>query len=678
MALRPPTETTLRLAEGSERLLHWLARSPLQRGNDLVVVLAPWERRTSVYAHLAELEQQHLIESFHAGIAGRTRLYHLSPLGTYVRDWLAWSADPESVEKHARVLQWEQRGIGPCVQAERARLVRLLPRLPVLLLVQAQMNSLITHAGPALARAGHQPDMLGWSWLREYALTFRTSHDEAVRLQVEGALALCLRFAPEDAAVTEAWSTLFVLHCPIDDVRLMRARFERLLRWRESAERTAVYSQMPPILILATTDRQAEWWQQAARQVASRLRVDLPLGAITCLPREAEPVPNLWHATFRRLGTGELCHIQDLLRSWSAPAVPALLALRGEARATSAPGTKHELPLVLPPRLPHRCYALAGALTHARQQVPDRTSPRDQVEEYRQASVLLTPRHWEILRLCFAHPLLSHDDLTHLLGIRPATTNALLALLEHVGYLVCVDTLTGNRWQVGEAGLRALARLAGCHVHRLVRLPKDEAGAPLIQRGVPGLLHQIRHTAGVYTFFALLTSAFASTPDAWVRWWETGAISERHFSFQDKLYRFRPDALASVQCGARTMRFWLEWDRGTMTLKDLRVKFTTYRMYLTSREWASSSPMLPALLCVTPDVGQEKRLINVARQYLISVPRGFCLYTTTAHLLLTQGILGSIWRPVAVSPQPFVQMEEGEVSPRVSLFLEREEKRGSF
>ncbi len=663
------------LTAGAERLLHWLARYPFQRAQDLVVALAPWERRTTVYAHLADLEQEHLIEALRAGIAGRKRLYALSPLGSYVLDGLAYQGDPTNGEKLARWQRWEHQGIGPCVQEGRERLVRLFPRLPLLLLVQEQMNSLVTHAGRALARSGHPASMVGWSWLRDYGLTFRTPRDQALRFQVEGALALCLRFAEDHASAVEAWYTLFVLYCPIDEVRLMRVRLDRLLRWRESAERTAVYSQMPPILILATTERQAEWWQQATRQAASQLRVDLPLGAMTCLPSGEEPVPNLWHATFRRLGTGEVCHLHELFHPWSAPAVPELLALRGEATdhtVVGAHGAKRELHLLLPPRLRTRSYALCDASAYARQPEPAQENRRNHTLEYRQASVTLTPRQWDILHLCFAHPFLSRDDLAQLLGLSHTTTNQLLAALEHVRYLACVDTIVGNRWQVAEAGLRALARLAGCHVHRLIRFPKEE-GKPLVQRGVPGLLHQIRHTAGVYAFFAQLTQALAAVPDAGVRWWETGVISERHFSFQDKTYRFRPDALASVQCGARTTRFWLEWDRGTMTLKDLRVKFTTYAMYLVSREWASSSPTLPALLCVAPDMGQEQRLIKAARQYLVSVPRGFRLYTATAHLLMTQGILSPIWRPLERAPRPTPGVE-GEAVPRLALFLDTQEK----
>ena len=90
------------LEPGSARLLRWLEQYPLQRAQDLVVALAPWERRTVVYERLAELEKHHLIEALHAGIAQGKKLYHLSPLGTYVCDQLA---EQQGEERRAR---WER------------------------------------------------------------------------------------------------------------------------------------------------------------------------------------------------------------------------------------------------------------------------------------------------------------------------------------------------------------------------------------------------------------------------------------------------------------------------------------------------------------------------------------------------------------------------------------------
>lgn len=266
-------------------------------------------------------------------MAQRKHLYHVSPLGKYVLDHLAFQRNPESQEKHGHWERWKHPGVGPSVHEEREKLVRLLPRLPLFLLIQDCVNSLVTHAGVALAHQGQRASIIQWSWFRDYGHTFASSREQALRLHVEGALALCLRFSQEEvsAGLSEHWYTVFVLHCPLDEVRLMRLRLDRLLRWRESAERTAVYSQMPPLLVLATTERQAEWWHYVALHVASQLRVDLPLGAITCLPDAEEPFPNLWQAPFQQLGTKTLCHLQELVSPRPMPSVPELLAWRGEA-----------------------------------------------------------------------------------------------------------------------------------------------------------------------------------------------------------------------------------------------------------------------------------------------------------------------------------------------------------
>src|SRR5579859_5576594 len=45
------------------RLLHWLLRYPLQRTDDLVVGVARWASRATVYRHVQELEARGLLES---------------------------------------------------------------------------------------------------------------------------------------------------------------------------------------------------------------------------------------------------------------------------------------------------------------------------------------------------------------------------------------------------------------------------------------------------------------------------------------------------------------------------------------------------------------------------------------------------------------------------------------
>ncbi len=110
-----------------------------------------------------------------------------------------------------------------------------------------------------------------------------------------------------------------------------------------------------------------------------------------------------------------------------------------------------------------------------------------------------------------------------------------------------------------------------------------------------------------------------------------------------------------------------------MTPKNLRTKFTTYAMYLISREWASSSPYLPALLCVAPDIGQEKQVVKAVLQCLVQVPAGLYVYTTTAQLLLTQGILGPIWQPVEVQHHLTQQTRPEHALSRRTLFTEEDD-----
>ena len=123
MARRAATPLEVQLDEGAERLLRWLERYPFQRAQDLVVALAPWQKRTAVYERLAMLESLHLIETLLAGAASGKRLYHLSPLGMRLCDQLAAEANRENQEKQARWKRWEARGNAQIIREERDKLV---------------------------------------------------------------------------------------------------------------------------------------------------------------------------------------------------------------------------------------------------------------------------------------------------------------------------------------------------------------------------------------------------------------------------------------------------------------------------------------------------------------------------------------------------------------------------
>jgi len=120
------------------------------------------------------------------------------------------------------------------------------------------------------------------------------------------------------------------------------------------------------------------------------------------------------------------------------------------------------------------------------------------------------------------------------------------------------------------------------------------------------------------------------------------ALCERRYRVGEQWYNLRPEALAEYGVGQEQVRFWLEWDCGTMNVRDLAIKFTSYAHYLASREWAREHSTLPVLLCVAPDIAQERRMHRVAQARLTPTP-GVAAWTTIAVLLNEHGPLAPIW-----------------------------------
>ena len=141
-------------------------------------------------------------------------------------------------------------------------------------------------------------------------------------------------------------------------------------------------------------------------------------------------------------------------------------------------------------------------------------------------------------------------------------------------------------------------------------------------------------------------------------------MCERRYRVGEQWYNLRPDALAAYRVGSQQMRFWLEWDRGTMNVRDLAVKFTSYAHYIASHEWARERSTLPRIFCVAPDIAQERRMQRVAQARLTPTP-GVVLWTTTEVLLHERGPLAPIW--LQSRPQS-VQVGQSGSSLRQRLF----------
>jgi len=82
-----------------------------------------------------------------------------------------------------------------------------------------------------------------------------------------------------------------------------------------------------------------------------------------------------------------------------------------------------------------------------------------------------------------------------------------------------------------------------------------------------------------------------------------------------------------------------------MVLRDLATKFYTYARYVAYRTWVKEHAVLPLLLTVAADLGQERRIRRVAQQQLAQTP-GLFMRMTTASLLAGYGPLAPIWSQV--------------------------------
>src|SRR5215471_14928002 len=79
------TEIDTILTDIDWRLLRWLLCYPLQRADDLVVGVARWARRATVYRHVRGLEARGLVESVLPKTPGTgKRLYYLSNFGLHL------------------------------------------------------------------------------------------------------------------------------------------------------------------------------------------------------------------------------------------------------------------------------------------------------------------------------------------------------------------------------------------------------------------------------------------------------------------------------------------------------------------------------------------------------------------------------------------------------------------
>lgn len=642
------------LEEGDIRLLQWLLRYPFQRAEDLA--LATGRCIATVYRHLKILYNKGLIERVAPAVfgTGNCWLYHLSNLGLHV---LAVLEQVEATDL-ARMWRTDERG-----------LLRLLPRLSSLVLLQECINGLVAQAPEALANLGRRSEVR-WHWVRDYTHHF-IYREKLMRCTADAALLLRAHQKRETGmSAQEQWYSLFVLFdAEIANARWLKQRLGRLLCYRESAERWPVYQHFPPVLVLVTTSHRMELWQRCAMEAATALHVTPLSGVVTCVPESNQSAPvNPWRLAWKHLSTLVSCKLQHLLHPLPIEAIPPGLW----DHQTIDTMQRHATPTndIDTPSSPTRKRSkiiIGDYLDRAQAPLKDQTG--DSRAEEKSIALLglgLGHRHLALQQLLFTYPLLHVGEMAALLERDVSSIERYLRVLQRSGCLVSMMTDGGQRWRLSERGLRLIAATQHINLQSIATLEESDGGASLVQRGVEVLVHHLEHTAGIYEFFASLSQAASEERlqgrEHRLLWWETGASCERRYRDHDHWHNLRPDALAAYQVGEQRMRFWLEWDRATMGRRDLVAKLKTYEQYVASREWFKQEAALPLLLVVTPDPGQELRLGRVATATLTD-GCGLIIRTTTLTRMCEQGLLGPIW------DQVLPRGEGTDLMPRHTLYL---------
>lgn len=586
-------------------------------------------------------------------------------------------------------LEWLEAASGPAVWrlatetgADSIGLARLRRRLPAVLAVQSFVFALLrqiqqgTVALPrtdSKAERSQSPVQLMWDWVRDPVLRFRwrarpmiMRFDAAVQLRVR--LEMDKQGDEESLhrAVPGAAYELAVLYDGgLAEARDLRRTLLQLMRCREALAEEGRGRHLPALLILTPDARRAVLWQALALQLTTERWMTHPLiggavawaaesGAGSCDAHDASDTPHhIWRDhIWRSLAQPVACDLASLLTTGAASI-----------------------------NLPNWSTLVERVNSRAVQRVQRSDSWRKEQRRAAPRGTLgateMAPRDLSVLQLLYAHPLLSAEDLASILGVEPASSERYLRRVCEAGlvtqrqfalsepalslggktpaspiqqrYVLSAQGFVVVTMCAQAPGWRRLVRTVGdvkASATQRLRLERDTR-YQRYQRDMQLLARTPDHTAGVYEFFALLhatahTACQSGYSHALV-WWETGRACMRRYREGSRWHAIWPDGAGEYRADGQRMRFWLEWDRGTMGRRDLIAKFAAYARYLRSREWrVDGNDPVPALLIVTSDVAQETRVtaaLSATNPYAPGLP----VSITSRDALAAQGPLAPIW-----------------------------------
>jgi hypothetical protein len=482
----------------------------------------------------------------------------------------------------------------PRNRRNRADLLALLPGLPHLVALY-QLLTALAACGPGT------PELLAWErpWRRRY-LPVTAKTPATVELPAYAAL---------------SWDGQAAEYVLLPDLATFPLRAHRRTVSRLLAFRKALGRELPPLLIATRGHRRAAAWERMLREVC-QARAEAPLLVhVACCD-----------------GLGTRSH-ELIALAHVSPLHAAGPAERPSARPlteTTLGGTSVRVVGAKPwPRLEPRTAGERLGLITLQMETGDR----------------------EVLEIIGRHLFLPLDSLATVLGETSRRMMARLARLVTLGLVRRIGPeevgkhATLQLSELTADGLALVAAQNGLSLPVAVRVNGLAGGGPGRPVGARRqLLRNLEHTLGADALFVSLShgghpESTLGRDDGLVEWRNAAACSRG---------RVRPDGYGIYRYQGELYGFFLEYDRGTMSGRDYRQKFTAYRDYLSSLRYEHDFDGFPTILVVTTNTAAEARIARAARDTGVEpVPRLSLLLTCAWRLEDARnphGMLGPVWR----------------------------------
>ena len=271
----------------------------------------------------------------------------------------------------------------------------------------------------------------------------------------------------------------------------------------------------------------------------------------------------------------------------------------------------------------------------------------------------LKPASKRVLDCLSDWPLITLKDLAGLLSLSESHVSGVCLRLTRLGLVSRVSLNGRKRLVLSRRALALLARRDRASVSTAVRRWSAEPmdGGPVsCWRDVPGtrsrpLARTIEHTQAVHRFMADLVRRANQNPGFSILQASPPHHSTRYFPHRGRLRSVHPDSFGVMRVGAKSIPFFMGWERRAMNPSTMAARLAPYLRYYSSNRPLDDHGHRPLVLVVFDDYLAEGNFLGVARHEMERTKVDVPLWVSYRELLERVGPLGQAWRsPEVLEP----------------------------